>query len=224
MDSLITLVCHFIDGNKCVELFGELLKHKATNFGIDGKLELNGLDLNSNSIKSQDFDSIFNQSDVIIEYVDFSQNDLKNISLKNWDHWNRLTDINLSDNKLKVIDKKLFELKKVKKLDLSNNKLSQLPLGKEVKISASLSELYLGNNRIKELGEALVESCIEILDLQHNRFEVVPKHLGKMKLLIDLNLIGNKGILEFPPFFTKMSPFIKELKLEKMNQVRWKIN
>ena len=216
VDCLITLASCFMDRPKQTfkELLEKLLQYKASQIGDNKKLELNGLNLVSSSIKKLDFKDVFKFD---IKSVDFSQNCLEKIYFENWDHWNNLTDIDFSKNQLKKINEGCFKLKSLKTLNLSHNKITQLSLPDEM--SPSLSELNLGHNQIRELGEAFGKSLIEKLDLQHNRFEVVPLQLKKMKLLRYLNLIGNKGILEFPLFFAEMSPLIKELELEGMDQV-----
>jgi len=76
--------------------------------------------------------------------------------------------LHLQGNKIKTLPEELFELKKLKHLDLDYNKIEEIP--------SNINELTELNN----------------LNLQGNKIKTLPEELFELKLLKELNLSGNE--------------------------------
>ena len=109
------------------------------------------------------------------------------------DHLQRLI---LSNNKIEQVNKKLFDIPSLQELTFTHNLVKELP--DDIKFSENFHSLYLGYNHLRALPNSLTESCICILDIGYNKFEILPDCVCEMKKLCNLTLDGNKGILEFP--------------------------
>jgi len=117
-----------------------------------------------------------------------------------------LKQLKLDFNQLTSIPKSIYssQLVKLEKLDLSNNKLSSIPL-ELCKNLKSLTDLNLNNNKIQALPDEIGElKKLKSLSLQHNNIFVqstafsetnpqpLPASLFVETVIIDLNLAGNK--------------------------------
>ncbi len=83
-----------------------------------------------------------------------------------------------------TLPSKIFEIRGLRILDLSENKLLKLPaaLGK---LSGSLTSLTLDGNRLKALPDAAIVSLakLETLSAGNNKLEALPDALGKLSKL-----------------------------------------
>lgn len=80
--------------------------------------------------------------------------------------------------------------KKLKKLDLSNQKLVQIP--EEVFELQQIESLNLSNNQLSVIPEVIGQlSNLDQLDLSNNRLSTIPQSITKLHNLTQLNLVGN---------------------------------
>ena len=82
------------------------------------------------------------------------------------------------------IPKEIKELKNLKKLDLSHNKISEIK-----NIPEGLEVLYLENNHISEIKN--LPNSLELLDLDYNLITDIPHNLLKLKKLKKIYLYDN---------------------------------
>jgi len=114
----------------------------------------------------------------------------------------------------KVLKKAIGNLTSIKKLDLSGNKLTELPetignlnslhnlnlfwniltkLPETIGFLTLLKELKLGNNKLKELPEAIGNlRLLQKLDLNNNQITGLPESIGNLTLLQSLGLTNNQ--------------------------------
>lgn len=98
----------------------------------------------------------------------------------------RYTNLSDVDNNLCLIR----ELKKLEKLDLSNNKLKKIP--KEVFGFNELRNLSIKGNEITDIELIPTLTKLEILDLSCCNISSIPEDIGKLDKLIKLNIRENK--------------------------------
>ena len=97
-----------------------------------------------------------------------------------------ITDVNLSDNNLEFVPFVLFQLPSLKKLNLSNNKLAELPCStKEFSQISRESDFNIYDKN-------LICLSLEELDLQHNELTVLPDYIFQMHNLQSINCSHNK--------------------------------
>jgi len=119
----------------------------------------------------------------------------------------------------KVLKKAIGNLTSIKKLDLSGNKLTELPetignlnslhnlnlfwniltkLPETIGFLTLLKELKLGNNKLKELPEAIGNlRLLQKLDLNNNQITGLPESIGNLTSLQKLDLSNNQ-VTELP--------------------------
>lgn len=170
-----------------LDLFGNNLDELPDDFYKLSKLE--NLNLNGNKFKK-------------VPSIIFILSSIKNISLK--------------DNKIKNFSKAEFSnLLKIEKIDISFNKLGNLPtldivdaksteinlsgnlftsFPKQLKVSSKIKRLNLSNNNIAKFGEDDFEEFISLehLDLSNNQISYLPSSIGNLKKLKSLVLSGNE--------------------------------
>ncbi len=111
---------------------------------------------------------------------------------------------------MKEFPKEIFEVKKLYKLDLSNNKISLIP--KEIEKLKYLEVLNLSGNRIRHLFAKLFElPNLKILILNNNEIVNFPKQVQKLEKLKILNL-GNNELTELP-YEISLLPNLEELNI-----------
>ncbi|XP_047128379.1 leucine-rich repeat serine/threonine-protein kinase 1 isoform X1 [Hydra vulgaris] len=98
--------------------------------------------------------------------------------IKNKLHPQLITEINLSDNKLKYVPFILFQLPSLSKLNLSNNRLNDLSY-----MDSSTNENNILNQN--------VGPTLEELELHHNSLITVPEFIFKMPILQYMNCSNN---------------------------------
>ena len=106
-------------------------------------------------------------------------------------HAQMLSEMQLAEAKVYKTEKEIMgAYSSVYKLDLSKQRLSQLPsfVGK----LRRLQFLNLGNNRFNDIPESIARlDNLQYLLLQNNRIAEVPKYLEKLRKLKVLVLLGN---------------------------------
>ena len=159
-------------------------------------LPWNGLHLKS---VEDIFDELFKEISKRTEKVDLSKNQL-NECPKFWSkkarfEWHKLRKLDLSGNKLNSINKELFRMELLETLLLENNQLKEIP---DVEVSISLKCLNLNDNQLRTLPKSFKESMISSLYIAKNEFDYVPECVCYMRRLKYLQLNGNNRIVEFP--------------------------
>lgn len=103
----------------------------------------------------------------------------------------------LQDNKLQSLEGggQLSDLYLIKVLNLSSNKISQLP--HDIKYLVNLTELHIPNNLIMTIPESIqyLES-LQVLDVSSNKLRNLTPSLGKLKNLRKLSITDNTELDE----------------------------
>jgi hypothetical protein len=133
---------------------------------------------------------------------------------------NKLTDLNLANNRLAAMPAEVLQLADLARLDLSHNPVSSLPpdiarlaaltrldinhtlitaLPAEIGRLAQLTRLFLAHNRLEMLPESIGElGHLTRLGLSHNRLATLPSELGRLAMLTRLDLSHN-SLTGLPP-------------------------
>ena len=131
-------------------------------------------------------------SNIYRRFLDLSFNNIEDLST--YEFRGFLNKLNLKANGLKMIKPKCFRgLKRVQAIDLSNNKLTDLPLELFHGLD-ELLELRLQFNDFSRIPEKLFQSqkLIKRIDLNHNKLSSIPKGLfSKLNNVEVLHLEGN---------------------------------
>ena len=160
---------------------------------------------------------------MVVKQLSLSQNQLSILPISITSHLRKCTKLDLHQNNIEYIPASILELPIIKELNLSLNKISELP---SVSWSASLVQLNLSRNKLKTLPDCATELCTDsmaVLRLEHNQLKMVPKcvsflynlntldishnseilvlpvHLGRLRKLKQLNLIGLHHLYDPPP-------------------------
>lgn len=125
----------------------------------------------------------------LLRTLDLSFNRLQILN-ENISSFKNLKTLNLSHNKLKIISNSIGQLVKLETLNLENNLLESLP--NEVVRLENLKTFNLSSNMFKRLPvQALSFKNIELLDLSKNEIELIPDEVGKCNAY-EINLNNNK--------------------------------
>lgn len=109
----------------------------------------------------------------------------------------------------------LFELPRLKILDLEDTKINTLP---EQSNAASLAELYLATNFLKTIPRLVLNlNQLVILDISSNLITSIPDDIGDQTLLETL-LLNNNTISRLPPTIGRLCR-LRELSLDR-NRIR----
>ena len=166
---------------------------------------------------------------MVVKQLSLSQNQLSVLPISTTSHLRKCTKLDLHQNNIENIPASILELPMIKELNLSLNKISELP---SVSWSASLVQLNLSRNELKTLPNCATELCTDsmaVLRLEHNQLKTVPEcvsflynlntldishnpeihvlpiHLGRLKKLKQLNLIGLHHLYDPPPSICESS-------------------
>ncbi|MCL8266327.1 leucine-rich repeat domain-containing protein [Leptospira weilii] len=97
--------------------------------------------------------------------------------------------LNLENNELRILPKKIGQLESLELLDLSNNELTTLP--KEIGQLVNLEVLVLENNELTTLPQEIGQlRNLEVLYLHNNQLRTLPKEIGQLRNLRTLYLTG----------------------------------
>lgn len=105
--------------------------------------------------------------------------------------------LDLSRRKLRTVPEELRQLRGLNALDLSGNRLKELPawLGE----LQSMQEFRASRNRLGAIPPAVCQwRALKRLDLSRNAIIGLPKCMGQLKQLVSLDLWDN-DLAEFPP-------------------------
>ncbi|KAM9294306.1 leucine-rich repeat protein 1 [Gastrophryne carolinensis] len=117
-----------------------------------------------------------------------------------------LEHLQVSYCKLARVDMRMLCLKKLLKLDLSNNHIKKLP--KTIGDLSLLQELILNNNMLEsfevELCQSTLGRSLKSLDLSDNKLRALPVQFCNLKELVSLKLDGNQ-LVQLPFNIGKLS-------------------
>jgi len=152
-----------------------------------------------------------------LEELDLSHNLIENLSDFDFSPFKKIKKINLSHNQLSGISISLFQLPKLKCIELMDNDLTKLV---NFTKNTSLEELYCANNRLTYLPNT-IKNLISLkrLGLENNKIEKLPDGLYNLSELQILHLNKNNinNISEKILNFKKLEDFyLKQNPLEKM--------
>lgn len=115
------------------------------------------------------------------------------------------------NSRVKIIPSSLFALPKVRKIEVSGNKLRAITYPKRANTN-SIEVILLHANCFTKFPTALFYfSKVEVLDLSTNEIRTIPSEINKMTNLVRLNLQGNR-ISTLPESMASLTS-LKELDL-----------
>lgn len=89
------------------------------------------------------------------------------------------------------LEQKWWEINPVTKIDLSNNKINQIP--PEIVQLLDLGSLRMANNKLTDLPDELfLLKSLKLLDLTHNSLTVIPESICNAEGLVELNVSDNQ--------------------------------
>ncbi|KAL5009047.1 hypothetical protein ScPMuIL_014628 [Solemya velum] len=117
-----------------------------------------------------------------------------------------LEQLQISQCRLKRIDSRIFQLKKLEILDLSENVLETI--SEEISNLKQLKQLILNHNQFVTFPKNIcmmfhLQQCIGYLDFSDNGIVELPNHLCELKNLVTLK-IDNNNLCSLPPTFGRL--------------------
>ena len=155
---------------------------------------------------------------MVIKQLDLSQNQLTTLPISIASHLRKCTKLDLHHNNVTNIPLFILQLPLLKDLNLSHNKLSELP---NISWSASLIQLNFSYNELNILPDKATELCaesMEVLRLEHNRLSKVPKCVCFLRNLNTLDLSYNPQILVLPVGLGRLKK-LKQLTLNGLHHL-----
>ena len=135
---------------------------------------------------------------MMIKQLNLSQNQLSVLPISITSHLRKCTKLDLHQNNIKYVPASILELPLIKELNLSYNKIFELP---NVLWSASLLRLNLSRNELKALPDCATKLCSDsmaVLRLEHNQLKEVPNCVCFLSNLNILDISHNPEILTLP--------------------------
>ncbi|XP_017798059.1 PREDICTED: chaoptin [Habropoda laboriosa] len=174
---------------------------------------LRTLNLAANWIESVEELAFHNSTQ--LQLLDLSGNGIEGFSERTMEGLLRLEHLDLRDNRLSSLPETIFEpsrVRSVESIDLSGNRLNEIPMKSLQSQAGSLSRLNLARNLLVELFSQEVASNVKELDLSDNPLSenAVNGLVGEGKILRSLNL-ANTGIERLTVRLE--TPFLKRLNL-----------
>ncbi|KAK4296726.1 hypothetical protein Pmani_030804 [Petrolisthes manimaculis] len=192
--------------------------------------DMRSLQLDHNNLSNLS-DDIGNLS--VLEYLDVSHNSLTSFPY-GIGYLQRLVKLNASENQIKELPVEIGDCFGLGQLDLNHNQLTSVPnsIGNLRKLEqlylrhnaiqiipplhncASLKELYLGNNYIKELesDQLVYLKTVSVLDLRDNQLDSLPDEITLLQALERLDITNNN--ISTLPHHLGLLPHLKSLPLE----------
>ncbi|XP_072327748.1 leucine-rich repeat serine/threonine-protein kinase 2 isoform X1 [Scyliorhinus torazame] len=127
----------------------------------------------------------------------------------------KMTTIDLASNKFDTVPKAILKLQHLRSVNLSHNKISELP-GPAHWESSSLRELIFSHNQISvlDLSEGTNKwSRLEKLNLSNNKLKELPPQIGQLENLTSLLLSYNSDLRSLPNEMGKLQK-LWELELQ----------
>ncbi|CAK9794641.1 chp [Anthophora quadrimaculata] len=195
-----------------LDLSGNRLK-RVSEFAFSQLGRLRTLNLAANRIESVDELAFHNSTQ--LQLLDLSRNKIEGFSERTMEGLLRLEHLDLQDNRLSSLPETIFEpsrVRSVESIDLSGNRLNEIPMKSLQSQAGSLSRLNLARNLLVELFSQEVASNVKELDLSDNPLSenAVNGLVGEAKILRSLNL-ANTGIERLTVRLE--TPFLKQLNL-----------
>lgn len=197
-----------------LNLSGNELK-SVDEFAFSQLVRLRSLNLAANRIESVNELAFHNSTQ--LQLIDLSGNDIETLSERTMEGLLRLEHLNLRDNRLTSLPETIFDpsrVRSVESIDLSGNRLTEIPIRSLQRQIGFLYRLNLARNRMVELFSQEVASNVKELDLSDNPLSenAVKGILGEAKILRFLNL-ANTGIERL--MVRLETPFLKRLDLSR---------
>ncbi|OAD57105.1 Chaoptin, partial [Eufriesea mexicana] len=203
-----------LSGNrlKCIDEF---------TFSQLGRLRT--LNLAANRIESLNELAFHNSTQ--LQLLDLSENSIEVLNERTMEGLFRLKHLNLRDNRLTSLPETIFDPTRVRfieSIDLSGNRLNEIPIRSLQRQVPFLSSLNLARNRMVELFSQEITSNVKELDLSDNPLSenAIKGILGEAKILRSLNL-ANTGINRLAVRLEM--PFLKRLNLSKNSLTELKV-
>jgi Leucine-rich repeat (LRR) protein len=173
------------------------------DYRIFSKFPLHKLSLRSNKISQFDpvsFKAATGGRPCIVWELNMASNALTAFKVEK-DMFSRLSDLDISKNKITELDDGIFRFTGVKNLSASNNQITSIPPSIAGKFMQKLS---LDKNQIKELPEHFSTTRVEYCDLRFNKItsipssfkRKVPSDLSKAYWQLDGNPVGRYGLFQ----------------------------
>ncbi|XP_023341290.1 leucine-rich repeat-containing protein 40 [Eurytemora carolleeae] len=162
---------------------------------IPGEAVENALEAKVNAVDaSKNLISIFPESllDLLPLLFELNLSSNKLSSVPSWIQVGaKLQFLDLSNNKLQQLPEEMGELKHLREIVLSFNQLSSIP--PSLCRCGKLETILIANNKIAQLDVEALSALgqLAVLDLQNNAIESVPPELGNLTQLRALQLEGN---------------------------------
>ncbi len=133
--------------------------------------------------------------------LDLSSLALTDLPTEIWRFFQHLKKLNLSNNQLSELPESI-RLQNLEELDLSRNRFSVLP--EVIREFGNLTRLNLGYNELSKLSESIGDlQNLQHLCLVHNKLFKLPESIGDLQNLQDLWLAGNH-LFEWPSSIARL--------------------
>ncbi len=134
---------------------------------------------------------IYNAAEEGWKELDLSNKGLTEIPIEEIRQLSRLTSLDLSNNKIMQIPRTITQLSNLNSLYLNSNQITQIP--EEIGQLSNLNSLYLNSNQIRQIPEEIGQlSNLNSLYLNSNQITQIPEEIGQLSNLNSLYLNSNQ--------------------------------